>query len=156
MSESSPGRILDCDSQETTRVAIPFKESESSPGRILDCDFLRRSESCRPYPGLNHLQGEYWIATFLPRVTRFNYLLRSESSPGRILDCDSGTNHPTFDQFDVWIISRANTGLRPISVVILIMTSLSFCLNHLQGEYWIATVLLTYYFVVAEKYFNRL
>ena len=39
-------------------------------------------------PSLNHLQGEYWIATLpIVRLYRRGYI-RSESSPGRILDCD--------------------------------------------------------------------
>ena len=46
VSESSPGRILDCDYKIFPLFAIDeISASESSPGRILDCDvvfFLRR------------------------------------------------------------------------------------------------------------------
>ena len=36
--------------------------SESSPGRILDCD-VDPQRIINVVVGLNHLQGEYWIAT---------------------------------------------------------------------------------------------
>jgi len=37
---------------------------------------------------LNHLQGEYWIATKTFCSGSYDELTESESSPGRILDCD--------------------------------------------------------------------
>ena len=61
-SESSPGRILDCDGIFVVAVVGGLR-SESSPGRILDCDFLFLNFYNTVYFGLNHLQGEYWIAT---------------------------------------------------------------------------------------------
>ena len=63
-------------------------------------------------PGLNHLQGEYWIATHT-------------FSSGAV--CVVCLNHL---QGEYWIA----TSIRNIR-----MTAPLFCLNHLQGEYWIAT-----------------
>ena len=115
------------------------------------------------YICLNHLQGEYWIATHPHRRKTRGHIPTSESSPGRILDCDFpfavknhhyyphclnhlqgeywiATNHAlrSIKNYPnlVWIISRANTGLRLVPAASSLPV---WCLNHLQGEYWIAT-----------------
>ena len=74
-------------------------------------------------PRLNHLQGEYWIATSVSHTIDRIGEEMSESSPGRILDCDPSA----------YGVSGA----------------MKSCLNHLQGEYWIATCLLIALFLLS-------
>ena len=139
-SESSPGRILDCDDVDTRlEDALGEERSESSPGRILDCDVKIRFFRCMVFLRLNHLQGEYWIATLIigEILQAINFLL-SESSPGRILDCDpllpplSGISTPVSESSPGRILD-CDLGVGFID------TSSLWRLNHLQGEYWIAT-----------------
>jgi len=91
---------------------------------------------------LNHLQGEYWIATFYEFCRYCVAVVGSESSPGRILDCDSN---------GLSCAASTLTGLNHLQGEYWIATRLGQLhpigttyqsLNHLQGEYWIATVLL--------------
>ena len=150
------------------RLSICDKEpsllppSESSPGRILDCD-MRRAFTFSPIQRLNHLQGEYWIAT--PLKARISECPASESSPGRILDCDyqfrarSGDVNPSESSpgrildcdptkipniIEIGIVASESSPGRILDCDVFLRSFLTtkyrLCLNHLQGEYWIATI----------------
>ena len=165
-SESSPGRILDCDKIFIPSSFLEVSGSESSPGRILDCDSTPSATSSRSQLCLNHLQGEYWIATCVismvaPSVgTSLNHLqgeywiathqagqllrplvkAQSESSPGRILDCDST---PADQDLPPLVAQSESSPGRILDCDIPESRGLPdgrySRLNHLQGEYWIAT-----------------